>query len=215
MKHPSMIHAPFCTFLRLGAVRRLWPAAFILSLAACADELTLEPDDRGGPADDPVITEAADDGSFITRVDATDEAAWIHFSFDSRAQALPADPASSPDWDLAFQRFHIISNGGVSGTGGVAVAVLMGTPFESVRTPPDDGYTSDQADDEDDDSVQTSAFEAGDGWYDYDSATNRLSPRPHVYVVETARGAFFKLQLLDYYDSAGTSGHPSFNWAPL
>ena len=80
---------------------------------------------------------------------------------------------------------------------------------------PGDGYVADQPDTDDDDTAVNSAFEEGDGWYAYDEATNRLSPRAYVYVIQTARGAHYKLSILDYYDAAGTSGHPSFAWAEL
>jgi hypothetical protein len=33
--------------------------------------------------------------------------------------------------------------------------------------------------------------------------------------VRTGEGAHYKLEILDYYDAAGTSGHPTFAWAAL
>lgn len=122
---------------------------------------------------------------------------------------------NSPDWDLGFQRFHIIANGGASGSGGASVAALAEQTFDSVTSAPAQGYIEDQPDADDDDSVADSAFAMNDGWYDYDGATNRLSPKPIVYVVRASSGQHYKLELLDYYDAAGTSGHPSFVWMPL
>lgn len=183
-------------------------------LCACADDLAADATDteiEGAR----VVTEASAAGESITRVDASNAESWVYFSFESGAEVMPADPASAQDWDLAFQRFHIISNGGVSGSAGAAVAVLPDQPFADLTTPPADGYLDDQPDSDDDDEIVDSAFASGDGWYDYDGATNRLSPRPIVYVVKTGRDAHYKLELLDYYDAAGTSGHPSFAWAPL
>jgi hypothetical protein len=84
-----------------------------------------------------------------------------------------------------------------------------------VTAAPSEGYVEDQPDSDDDDTVVNSAFETGDGWYDYDPATNRLSPRPNVYVARTPSGAHYKVEILDYYDTAGTSGHPTFAWAEL
>jgi hypothetical protein len=174
--------------------------------------LKLDGDD--GPAQT-VATEPLADGSFTTRVDASDSETWIYFSFISGDQVVPLDALNAADWDLGFQRFHIISNGGASGSGGVAVATLVDRAFDEVVAAPGDGYVADQPDTDDDDTVVNSAFEEGDGWYDYDETTNRLSPRAYVYVIQTARGAHYKLSILDYYDSAGTSGHPSFTWAEL
>lgn len=186
-----------------------------LSLAfatGCAEDLKL--DGEAGPAET-VATERLADGSFMTRVDASDSEAWVYFSFISGGQVLPLDPLSSSDWDLGFQRFHIISNGGASGSAGAAVALLTEQSFDAVVSAPADGYVPDQPDSDDSDSVVNSAFEEGDGWYAYDEMTNRLTPRANVYVVQTARGASYKLALLDYYDGAGSSGHPSFSWAEL
>jgi hypothetical protein len=189
---------------------------FIMSscalLAGCADDLKVDATEVGSQA---AVTDPAMDGTFTTQVDATDPETWIYFSFESGSQVTPSDPASSAEWDLGFQRFHIISNGGVSGTGGAAIAVVSDQPFDAVSVPPSEGYLTDQPDNDDDDTAVNSAFESGDGWYDYDPATNRLSPYPNVYVVQTPSGAHFKLEILDYYDSAGSSGHPTFAWAAL
>jgi hypothetical protein len=96
-----------------------------------------------------------------------------------------------------------------------AVAALVGESFTEVSAAPEGGYVSDQPDSDDDNTVADSAFAADDGWYDYDPATNRLSPKPIVYVVRTTSGAHYKLALLDYYDDAGTSAHPIFSWAEI
>ena len=43
-----------------------------------------------------------------------------------------------------------------------------------------------------------------------------LSARPDlVYVVHTPEDSYFKVQILDYYDDAGTAGYLSLRWAPL
>jgi hypothetical protein len=193
----------------------LTAALAVLSLAfgsGCAEDLKLDGEDG---STETVATEPLADGSFITRVNASDPEAWVYFSFVSGGQVIPLDPLTSADWDLGFQRFHIISNGGASGSGGAAIAVLTEQSFDAVTSAPADGYVPDQPDGNDSDSVVNSVFEEGDGWYAYDEMTNRLSPRANVYVVQTARGAHYKLALLDYYDAAGSSGYPSFSWAEL
>lgn len=197
---------PQHTLLLTGALGLSW-------LAGCAEDLAVEAsDDASGEA---VVTEAGAGGTFVTRVDASDSVAWRYFSFATGSEVVPADPATSTDWDLAFQRFHILSNGGVTGGSGAAVAIVSGQAFADVSAAPADGYVEDSADGDDDDTIAESAFSDGDGWYAYDPATNRLSPYPNVYVVRTGSGAFFKLAIVDYYDAAGTSGHPQFEWAGL
>jgi heme-binding HmuY-like protein len=192
--------------------------SFALSISApfagCADDLKVETVTAPEEAQS-IVTQPGEDGSFTTQVDAADAETWVYFSFASGSQVLPPDPASSDAWDLGFQRFHIISNGGVSGTGGGAVAIVTDQAFDAVTTAPGNGYVEDQPDSDDEDTVVNSAFEMGDGWYDYDPATNRLSPRANVYVIQAPSGAHYKLEILDYYDNAGTSGHPTFTWAEL
>lgn len=186
---------------------------YVIVGAGCAEDL--RPDGAGADETQPIVTEPTGENAFVTRVDASDAEVWVYFSFVSGGEVIPLDPADSPDWDLGFQRFHIISNGGASGSGGARVAVLSGQTLDAVLTPPEDGYLADQPDGDDSDTVVDSAFADGDGWYDYDETTNRLSPRDNVYVVETARGAHYALSILGYYDDAGSSGHPSFAWSEL
>jgi hypothetical protein len=203
------MHDP-CTRTRRGRAALL--AATTLAALGCAEDLQIDTED---PPSAPVVTVPAGDTAFTTSVDASDAEVWVYFSFLSGGQVIPADPATSIDWDLGFQRFHIISNGGVSGSGGAAVALVVDQPFDAVLAAPADGYVSDLPDGDDDDSIADTIFEEGDGWYDYDESTNRLSPRTYVYVVQTGRGTRYKLAILDYYDAAGSSGHPSFSWAEL
>lgn len=198
---------------RQHSVRRASALGLALSIATgCAEDLAVDTTDDPTQA---VSTTALEDGTFMTRVDASDMTAWRYFSFATASEVTPADPATSPGWDLAFQRFHILSNGGVTGSGGAAVAILPGQTLADVTAAPADGYIEDSADGDDDDTVSEAAFSEGDGWYAYDPATNRLSPQPNVYVVRTGSGAAYALALLDYYDDAGTSGHPLFQWSAL
>jgi hypothetical protein len=192
---------------------RAWVTLLLLvAVAGCAEDLAL---DEAEGETQTIATEPLADGGFTTRVDASASDTWVYFSFVSGAQVIPLDPQDSSDWDLGFQRFHIITNGGASGNGGASVATLADQAFADVVAAPAEGYVADEPDSDDSDTLVDSAFETGDGWYAYDEMTNRLSPRPIVYVIRTARGAHYKLSILDYYDDAGSSGHPTFSWAEL
>jgi hypothetical protein len=192
---------------------RAWVTLLLLvAVAGCAEDLAL---DEAEGETQTIATEPLADGGFTTRVDASASDTWVYFSFVSGAQVIPLDPQDSSDWDLGFQRFHIITNGGASGSGGASVATLADQAFADVVAAPAEGYVADEPDSDDSDTLVDSAFETGDGWYAYDEMTNRLSPRPIVYVIRTARGAHYKLSILDYYDDAGSSGHPTFSWAEL
>jgi hypothetical protein len=129
---------------------------------------------------------------------------------------MPKDPASASDWDLSFKRFTIAMNGGVTGAGGVEVAVLKGVSFDEVTDVPSSGFASDGADGSDDDEETDYVMSTGEtGWYDYDPTKHALIPREHVYVVQTTERAVFKLEIVDYYNEAGTSGHVALRFSQL
>lgn len=174
--------------------------------------------DAGAPTDGipPVsgaFTHRVDDGVVTTIVDATDSAAWQHLDLDRGLSVRPDE-----GWELAFSRFRVRINGGVSGSGGVRVAALEGRAFEDVGRAPDAGWTVPVPDgDGDDDEEPDNVFNDGEGdWYDYDVTTHTLTARqPLTYVVATTEGAFFKLAFESYYDDAGSPAVVSFRWAAV
>ncbi len=82
-----------------------------------------------------------------TRVlDATRNDEWVYFNLAENAVVYPAQPDNSREWDIALQRFKIKTNGGVSGSGGVQIAVLKDSAFDAVQSiPADTIYRSDRA----------------------------------------------------------------------
>ncbi|AEI62373.1 HmuY family protein [Corallococcus macrosporus] len=202
-------------------------AALLLagSLSACGDDLELPPDPQNPDPQNPGEQEedapvngthtthvANGDGSYTTAVNATGSSEWIGLDLDNGTQVSKETDAA---WDVAFQRFNILSRGGVSGSGDVAVAVLTETDFAQVTQAPADGYLVDAEDGEDRGTDPDSAFNVGDGWYAYDMSTHALSARRNVYVVRSDEGAYFKIALQSYYDDAGTPGMLSFRWAKV
>ena len=188
-----------------------------LATTACADSIAPDRPDAGaldsdatGVPSGPYRTTSHADGTFTTMLDATSTTDWLHVDFETDA----AVDATAP-WDLRFQRFHISANGGVSGDGGVEVARLDGAAFADVTSAPASGWTTDAADGDDANTDPDYAFEQGDGWYAYDPTTHVLTPRPIVWVVRTNGSSTIKLELLRYYDDAGTAGWFTFRWAPL
>lgn len=188
----------------------------LLTLTACAPPTDDDGDDGGlqGPAH----TEELGGGAYETVIDATAEEAWTYFDFEARAHATPADPDDDAVWDLAALRFNVKTNGGTSGSGGAAVAILEGTSFDAVTSAPADGYVEDAAEDpgvggEMADVVPGYAF---DEWFAYDMMNHTLAPvAGRVYVVRTPEGNHYKVEMLGYYDDAGTPGFVRFRWAAL
>lgn len=164
--------------------------------------------DTGGAAGK-IEHQALGGGVVRTTVDASDESAWVMLDLDGPSE-LAADDAG---WELGFQRFSILVNGGISGSEGVEVAWVEGVAFESlVEVPSDLTWTSDAADGDDDDTDPDLAFV---DWYDYDFMTHLLSPKDRVYLIRKGDGTLFKLQIADYYSESGTGGFVQFYWAPL
>jgi hypothetical protein len=196
---------------------RLVASVTCLLLSACAPDLREDyPFDGAVPSDGEsrVTFEPNGDGTTTSRVDATRKEIFVYVDLDDAREIPGTEAVGTGEWDLAFQRFKIISNSGVSGVGGVEVAVLPGQDFGALTHAPSAGYQHDAPDGPDGNSDVDSAFLVDDGWYVYDLSVHKVAPRNNVYVVHTARG-FYKLKLLAYYDQAGTGAKVSFQWGPV
>ncbi len=164
-------------------------------------------------------------------VDASDENAWVYLDLTHAQQVAPATPQNDPaGWDIAIRRTDIKLNGGVSGSGTVAIHDMLRDDWAARSTVPADAqwhtdengalafitYPPRERGGE-------CAFGAdGDyGWYYYSgfcdkgNGLHHISPRDVVYVVRGRDGHYWKLRMLDYYGDAGESGHPSFEFAAL
>lgn len=195
----------------------LMAAVGLLSTAACASDIAPTDDGEGG--EELGLIQHEDEGAGVTdtTVDATDDEQWVYLDLDARAGLTPAEAETSDAWDLAFRRFHVKVNGGVSGSGDVAVARVPDTAFAELDAAPDTGYEADAEDtDADDDSVTDYVISGGPSpWFDYDISDHTLLPKDVVYVVRTGEDTYFKLVFTDYYDEAGTSGVISFRWSEV
>ena len=183
-----------------------------VACAGCFESIAPATPDGGADAAPlgPYSTTRAADGTYTTIVDATSTTEWIHGDFETGADS----PAAGP-WDLRFQRFHISTNGGVSGGGGVEVVPVAGVAFAQVTAPPASGWVRDAADGDDTNMDPDYAFEQGDGWFDYNATTHVLAPKPRVWVVRTNAGSTVKLEIESYYDDASTAGWFRLHWRPL
>lgn len=177
----------------------------LLLLAACVPDLA--PDTDAVETDVPVETDtdepgglpagfASDGETLFVQVDASDSERWVYLDLDA-PDWTDADGA----WSLAFRRYVVEVNGGVSGDAGVEVA-FTDQPWEEARVAPSEGWGTDLAD-ADEDGEPERAFDA---WWDYDSETHILTPVDGTWFVRSAGGGTFALQILDYYSDAGDSG---------
>jgi hypothetical protein len=128
-----------------------------------------------------------DDGSLRLTVDASSPDAW---RFVSLSHGAPV--AAQDDWDLAFRRFHIMSNGGPGFSGTAAVADLGPVAFEAAAIPPDSAFRATEA-------ARDSTNPAIDRWYRYGFTSHLLTPLDRTYVVRAAAGRHYALRVQSYY----------------
>lgn len=160
-------------------------------------------------------------GSPLTsEVNATSTRCWMLLSLNSGGIQVDTN---SIDWDLRLRRFVIGTNSGSSGPGQGGSCDTGLTDFASVTTgnrgncaslsnfQVDTNQSQDGAGFAD---VNDSASPVLFNWYTYNNTI--LTAKNNVYVIRDSKGtSFFKLQMLDYYSSSGTSGYPKFRWAKL
>ena len=159
------------------------------------------------------VVTSADGDAYQTWIDATEYLEFVYFSFATGEAVEVADPLTSVDWDLGFERYLIASDGGVSGPGGVTAVALPDTDFDSLSQAPADGYVSDLPDD--DDENQNPEYALGD-WFDYAEEDHTVTPTPSlVYVVKAVSGTYYKWQFVSYYDDAGSPAYITARWAAV
>jgi hypothetical protein len=129
----------------------------------------------------------------VTMINASSEKDWAYFDF-SRAQQVHIADRSSLEWDLAFRRGKIISNGGVTNKlGGSGLIDLGDVDFDQVTEAPNANYITDQATRSDPENPVLLK------WYSYNYLSHKLTPKKNVYVVKTADNKYAKIQFLNFY----------------
>ena len=159
--------------------------------------------------EEPEEPEIPDNPNIDEMIDATDSTQWVYFDLES-SSLIPADEVTSESWDIAFQRYSIMLNGGVSGTGLVEIIALEGEydNFENVMFVEDGTWITDEADSDGDEKPEY----AFDSWFDYDLATHVLTPADIVYILRTVENNYFRFRILDYYSAQGDSGYMSIEF---
>lgn len=129
----------------------------------------------------------------VTTVNASSEKEYVYFDFSSGKPVRILD-ASSLEWDLAFRRGKVISNGGASSKLGKAGLIDLGeVEFDTVTKVPRDKYIQDiSAPTETENPVLLK-------WYNYNYFTHKLTAKKNIYAVRTANGKFAKFQFVSFY----------------
>jgi hypothetical protein len=129
----------------------------------------------------------------VTTVNASSEKEYVYFDFSSGKPANILD-TSSLEWDLAFRRGKVISNGGASSKLGKAGLIDLGVvEFDEVTEVPMDNYTQDMA------AKTETENPVLLKWYNYNYFTHKLTAKKNSYAVRTANGKFAKFQFMSFY----------------
>jgi len=158
--------------------------------------------------------------SHTFEINSSSSTAWKYFSFEKNDTVAIADPATSTDWDLAFQRYRIKTNGGLSGSamGSAANSYKKGQAgFDALTS------VSDTASFTADESIQI-AVQQGFAtyivnpelytWFAIELAAQgtQIVPSDFVYLVKTASGKYAKVWFKSYYSSTNLSGHVTMQY---
>lgn len=121
---------------------------------------------------------------------------FAYFDFSSGSVVESPGPLG---WDLAFQRFTILANGGPNFAGQGGILDLGITSLDSVTTVPTNGYE-----------VNSSGRDVSNAatarWYEYSWTSHLLTPKLNVFAVRTADSRYAVFQILSYYCPAAQAG---------
>lgn len=122
---------------------------------------------------------------------------FIKFSFATNAIV------TGDNWDIAFRSTTILVNGGTAGAGqptrtGTGAAYIATGTFSNITVAPADNLFV-----QDGTAALAIPTGSGNGWFNYNSATNVVSPiAGKVLVIKTHDGKYAKMEILNYYQNA-------------
>lgn len=181
------------------------------SLATLSVSLIGCPNDPTGSDELPTRGDAYAGTAQSAQLDLT-SGEWVYFSFENGV-VTPETPDDSLEWDIAFQRYNVKTNGGTSGTGNAGSADLGDLSLETTESATVSGWNEDASIEDARTGDKQSMNAVLSGWYDYDFNSHELSSKLRLYAVKEAQGgqvAF--LNIADYYDDAGVAGYLTLNY---
>ncbi len=158
--------------------------------------------------------------SQVYEVNSTGSTTWKYFSFAKNDTITVSNPSTSTEWDLAFQRYRVKTNGGKSGTGlgSAANSYLKGQAgFDALK------LVSDTATFVTDNDILI-AVQQGYAtytvnpkiytWFSIELATQgtQIVPTDYIYVVKTGTGKYAKVWFKSYYSAANASGYVTIQY---
>lgn len=183
-------------------------AAALAAFASCEKESN-EP--KGEPAESVEIDTRAYDK-------------WTYFSFDKGVVAEPADFTDNTDWDLAFHRWDVRTNGGASGKGQGGAYMLEQTSLDDLPAPDAALLKSDgtiltymkvpDMTGENNQRVEVPASTELGQWMHVAMGTTppTYAMLHNVFVVRAADGRFAAIRFLNYMNDKAEKGHVRFEY---
>ena len=171
----------------------------------------------------------------VKELNASSQTEWTYFSFSEGKQVAVTNPRTSNNWDIAFNRYNVKTNGGTSGIGGVEVVNTGSKDFDAVTQYPGVGYQKDEEvttygrpkEGQTTPTVITNSVnkaitgtvESQDpkGFYNYvrpaqGSNTPHINLTKYVYVLKTTKGEYVKLQITEYTNKKNENGYITFKY---
>lgn len=148
-----------------------------------------------------VFVDAAAGG---TAGQATNPRLYVNLESLARVDVTDKTATSSTAWDLAIKRPIFFTNDGHGGSGQGGAVRLVDKEFDAVTTADATSATfATETFFDADCNPQTDATGAVkttfDGWYDYNTADNTLSPAAGTWLVKGGTGKIYKLAIVTYY----------------
>ena len=136
--------------------------------------------------------------------------------------------ATNTDWDLAFNRYNVRTNGGKSGVGEGGAYLTSKSSWNSVSAadiPDDSQFTADST------AEITASLDFSSDFsmttvessYNYVLATAlqfsgpppAYTPNANVFIIKSADGTYYKFKAIGFYDEEGNSGFYNFGCVKL
>jgi hypothetical protein len=121
------------------------------------------------------------------------------FTYFDFSRGSVVESPSRLGWDLAFQRFNILANGGPDFAGQGGILDLGAGSLDSLTVVPTSGYAANTA------GREVSNAATAD-WYEYSWTSHVLSPKPKLFAVRTADGRYAVFEILSYYCPTAQAG---------
>ncbi|PIQ95406.1 MAG: hypothetical protein COV67_15080 [Nitrospinae bacterium CG11_big_fil_rev_8_21_14_0_20_56_8] len=126
-------------------------------------------------------------------VNASSDETWVYYDF-SRGEAVEILDPTSKEWDLAFRRSKVITNGGATNKFGNAGIIDLGeAEFDSVLQVPTADYVQDTA------TRTETENPALLKWFKYNFLTHKLTAKKNIYALRTSDNKYAKVQFLSFY----------------